>query len=67
MSKVLNLIKSETLLTENEILNINIGGEKNAREYVKTQKKRLQKLCERPIPESDQDKLEYLYFIAENC
>ena len=65
MWKFLNLIKSEILLTENEIMNFNIGGEKNAREYIKTQKKRLQNLCERPIPESDHDRLEYLYFIAE--
>ena len=66
MSNVLNLIKSGMLLTQNEIMNFNIGGEK-MQDCIKTQKKRLQNLCKRPIPGSNHDKLEYLYFITENC
>ena len=53
----------EITLVRRELLDYRLGGEKK-RTYIKHMNKRLKNLCERPIPEADEDKVELLNSFA---
>ena len=60
----LEILKVEITLVRRELLDYRLGGEKNKRTYIKDMNKRLKNLCERPIPEADEEKVELLNSFA---
>ena len=60
----LDLLKSEMGLVRLDLLNYKIGGERRVRTYVKDSTKKLQNLCLRELPNSDDEKKELLKSFA---
>ena len=60
----LDLLKSEMDLVRLDLLDYKIGGERRVRTYVKDSTKKLQSLCLREIPNSDEEKIELLKSFA---
>ena len=56
----LEILKVEITLVRRELLDYRLGVEKRKQTYTKDMNKRLKNLCERPIPEADEEKVELL-------
>ena len=58
MSTFLEILNVEITLVRRELLDYRLDGEKRKRTYIKDKNKRLKNLCDRPIPEADEEKVE---------
>ena len=64
MCTFFEISKKKITLVRRKLLDFRFGGEKRKRTYIKDMNKRLNNLCDRPIPKADEEKFELLNSFA---